>query len=149
MKGYRAHRETKLKSLLGMPMTTARMRLRKNIIFHLLVKHSENVCHVCENVIHNVDELSVEHKIPWESVSSDLFWSMDNVAFSHVVCNKPHSYPGPPKIERPDGQDWCSGCKSFKDITEFSLHRSRWTGRNSKCKKCVSIEQDNRKCSKS
>jgi len=76
--------------LLGMPVGTAQHRLRKMILFSLLVKHKENVCFRCGQVIDTVDDLSVEHMKPWASVDDpNLFWNLDNIAFSHLQCNKP------------------------------------------------------------
>jgi uncharacterized protein YdaU (DUF1376 family) len=43
-------------------------------------------------VIETADELSIEHKLPWEGVSVKLFWSLDNIAFSHLRCNRNHRY---------------------------------------------------------
>lgn len=74
---------------LGMPHGTASNRLRKNILFNLLKKHGENVCFKCSEVIDKVEDLSIEHKKPWEGISADLFWDLDNIAFSHMFCNRP------------------------------------------------------------
>lgn len=74
---------------LGMPHGTATGRLRKNILFHLLRKYGESVCFKCSQDIERVEDLSIEHKKPWEGVSADLFWDLDNIAFSHLRCNLP------------------------------------------------------------
>jgi 5-methylcytosine-specific restriction endonuclease McrA len=79
---------------LGMPHGTACGKLRKNILFHLLKKHGENQCYRCTEPIELVDELSIEHKKPWEGISADLFWDLENVAFSHMRCNRPHRNNG-------------------------------------------------------
>ena len=75
---------------LGMPHGTATSKLRKNILFSLLQKYKEDDCYRCGAIIETVDDLSIEHKEPWEGVSADLFWNLDNIAFSHVRCNRPH-----------------------------------------------------------
>ena|SRR5712664_1866660 len=75
---------------LGMPHGTANNRLRKNILFHLLKKHDENYCVRCEQLIESVDDLSIEHIKPWEGISAELFWDLENIAFSHLHCNRPH-----------------------------------------------------------
>jgi hypothetical protein len=72
---------------LGMPYGTANGRLRKMILFSLLLKHGENFCYRCGGLIESESDLSVEHKEPWLDVSPDLFWRIDNIAFSHLVCN--------------------------------------------------------------
>src|SRR5271170_1579899 len=76
---------------LGMPFGTACGRLRKNILFHLLTRLKENICFKCGLTIEKVEDLSIEHKLPWEGRSADLFWSLDNIAFSHLHCNRPHT----------------------------------------------------------
>lgn len=72
---------------LGMPFGTANGKLRKMVLFHLLKKHKENFCFQCGTEIETVDELSIEHKKPWLHESTDLFWDIDNIAFSHHHCN--------------------------------------------------------------
>ncbi len=74
---------------LGKPFTSCRAVLDRLILFNLLKRLEENFCYRCEKEIKSVNEFSVEHKISW--VDSDnpkeLFWSMDNIAFSHLSCN--------------------------------------------------------------
>lgn len=88
------NRSKKLAQELGMPFGTACNRLRKNVLFHLLKKSNENVCFKCGKIIETVDELSIEHKQPWEGRNVALFWDIENIAFSHMKCNRPHSIPG-------------------------------------------------------
>ena len=74
---------------LGMPIGTASGRLKKNIIFNLLKRLGENFCFQCSAEIESVDELSIEHKIPYLDSQDprDLFFNLDNIAFSHLKCN--------------------------------------------------------------
>ena len=126
-------------AFLGMPHGMAGNRLRKMLLFHLLQKHAENVCVKCEKPIETVDELSIEHKQPWEGVSVELFWSLDNIAFSHLHCNRNHRYnSGGTKLRKvgPEGTAWCRRCKAFLPEREFSPHRSRWNGCQPWCNKC-------------
>ena len=69
---------------LGMPIGTASHRLRKILLFQQLKKHKENICVRCGLEIETVEELSVEHIKPWEGISAELFWDLDNIAFSHM-----------------------------------------------------------------
>lgn len=127
-------------AFLGMPHGTANNRLRKIVLFHLLRKHGENVCFKCSEKIENIDDLSIEHKQPWEGVSIELFWSMDNIAFSHLRCNRPHHYVGGGIGKRKVGDEgtaWCIKCKTFRSVTEFSRNRSRWNGLQNHCDKCM------------
>lgn len=74
---------------LGMPVGTASAKLRKSILFSLLKEAGKNVCFQCEKTIDSEEELSVEHKVPWLDSSNpkELFFSLDNIAFSHLRCN--------------------------------------------------------------
>jgi hypothetical protein len=109
------------------------------ILFDLLQKHGENVCFRCSNAIETAEELSVEHKEPWEGISVELFWSLDNIAFSHRVCNVPHRHRGNGVWRRrvgPEGTAWCRNCKEFLPVSEFSRHTSRWNGLQPWCNGC-------------
>lgn len=74
---------------LGMPFGTASNRLKKKIMFSLLCQLDLNVCFQCGNRIETAEELSVEHKISWLNGENpqELFFSLDNIAFSHLKCN--------------------------------------------------------------
>ena len=84
---YNKSRSQDIAQQLGMSLGTASGRLRKMLLFRQLKKHNENVCSRCNQPIDTIDELSMEHIKPWEGRSSDLFWDLDNVAFSHRRCN--------------------------------------------------------------
>lgn len=73
---------------LGMPYGTATGRLRKMILFDLLKRHNENICFKCGESIQKIEDLSIEHKQPWENRDTALFWDLDNIAFSHIHCNR-------------------------------------------------------------
>jgi hypothetical protein len=64
------------------------------LLFRSLKRLGENICHSCSKEIELVDELSIEHKKPWEGISAELFWDLENIAFSHIRCNTPHEYKG-------------------------------------------------------
>lgn len=74
---------------MGIPQGTAANRLRKAIIFSLLVKLKENICFQCKREIETVEQLSVEHKIPYLDSNEPLkvFLDISNIAFSHLKCN--------------------------------------------------------------
>ena len=72
---------------LGMPHGTAANRFRNKILFSLLEKLGENICFQCGLKIESENDLSIEHKIPWLDNSPDLFWDINNIAFSHLSCN--------------------------------------------------------------
>lgn len=128
----------KKNATLGMPYGTASGRLRKIILFDLLKRHQENGCYRCQQPIESVDDLSIEHKLPWEGRSKELFWDLNNIAFSHLKCNVPHVRPGRPdsKFVSPDGKIWCGICKQFLDRELFPANAARWHGCHSSCRNC-------------
>ncbi len=118
---------------LGMSFGTASNRLRKMVLFDLLKRHDENVCYRCEEIIDSCDSLSMEHKEAWLNVSVDLFWDLDNIAFSHMKCNI--STPKPTK--KIEGENyWCYQCKTFLSISSFGEDKTRWSGLRDVCKSC-------------
>jgi hypothetical protein len=74
---------------LGMPHGTASARLRKAILLYLLQQLGEDFCYRCGGQIETPEELSIEHKKDWQGVDPALFWDLDNIAFSHRLCNRP------------------------------------------------------------
>jgi 5-methylcytosine-specific restriction endonuclease McrA len=73
---------------LGMPWTTATNRLNRIIMLSLAQQCGKNICFRCEEQITSVDDFTVDHKKSWLDVSPELFWSLENIAFSHSTCNK-------------------------------------------------------------
>lgn len=124
---------------LGMPHGTANGKLRKNIIFKLVQQTNQDNCFRCGELILTVDELSIEHKLPWEGRSVELFWDLDNIAFSHLKCNKPHRISdGAMKLRKvgAENEAWCSGCQEFLPKINFNNVRTRWNGVHAFCKVC-------------
>lgn len=74
---------------LGMPFGTASQRLKKTLLYFLAVRLDLHWCFQCGKEIQTCEELSVEHKIPWLDSENprDLFFNLDNIAFSHLICN--------------------------------------------------------------
>lgn len=129
---------------LGMPFGTAMAKLRKQLLFSLLKKYNENVCYRCEKPIECVEQLSVDHKKPWLRFDTNLFWDVNNIAFSHLDCNvnaRNTKNAGKPRINSPTGTSWCSSCKQNKSITMFSKNKGE-NGRDGihrECKDCRKI----------
>lgn len=98
---------------LGMPHGTASNRLRKSIIFDLLKKSDKNFCFQCGTEIETEDELSIEHKIPYLDSTDpvDLFFSLDNIGFSHLSCNVAAARPRKRKHGIPSTYDKGCRCK--------------------------------------
>jgi hypothetical protein len=124
---------------LGMKPGKAYALLRKNLLFHMAVKCSMDVCFKCKEKIKTVEDLSIEHKIPWENRNPKLFWDLENICFSHKICNLNHLNTGGigKRKNAPEGFSWCQGyCKDFISIELFSKNKSRWNGLQSSCKNC-------------
>lgn len=125
---------------LGMPLGTAAHKLRKSILFKYVVMAGDNVCFKCGELIRTEGELSIEHKNPWlyAKDSVQTFFDLDNIAFSHIQCNRSDVSR---RKEGPEGTAWCSDCKKFLDKDMFTLQRNRWNGVYNKCKSCRSKER--------
>lgn len=79
--------EDKKSKQLGMSHGTASNRLKKQILFSLVQETKKDICFQCGEKIKSVKEFSIEHKVPWLDKDTDLFWDLDNIAFSHLSCN--------------------------------------------------------------
>jgi hypothetical protein len=122
---------------LGMPFGTATNRLRKMILFKLLVDSKINQCFRCREDIGSAEDLSIEHKEPWFNRDVELFWDLNNIAFSHSWCNKPHSQKGGRSMHRKVGAEntaWCCKHQQFLPTEMFWKNNSRWNGLQSDCK---------------
>lgn len=102
----------------------ANNRLRKMILFSLLQSIGLNVCFRCGELIHHVNDVSIDHKITWENSDNPvvLFFDLDNIAFSHLSCNAKAAKPRRriPKC----GTETCykNGCRCDLCVDE---HRTR------------------------
>lgn len=137
-------REDEIKSELGVSIGTAANRLRKMIMFDMARKLDMLDCFKCGKPIETPEEFSIEHMIPWLHNDPNLFWDLDNIAFSHLKCHVAHTNRGGiyRRIIPPDGQGWCSICNEFKDKSEFRSNKTFWNGISRWCKSC---EKDKRK----
>ena len=74
---------------LGMPPGTAANRLRKMLLFSMANELQKTKCFHCGIEITNIDDFSIEHKIPWldSGTPIELFFDLNNIAFSHLSCN--------------------------------------------------------------
>lgn len=139
MSKYRAEN---VADLLGIPHGTAANRLRKALLFKYVCLAGHDTCFNCGQKITSVNELSIEHIKPWEGISADLFWDLDNIAFSHLKCNRPHRRFTPPTKVGPEGTAWCYKCKKFLTVDAFNKHRGRHNGLNSLCREHANKERN-------
>lgn len=136
----RSERGNKRKNdFLGINFGTAHSRLRKMIFFSMAVELGRDICFRCDRKIETASELSIDHKIDWLGVDKDLFWDIDNIAFSHLICNISVSRPNSRRrIDAEDGFAWCSACKKFLPVENFGKKSNRWNGLWYTCRKCDS-----------
>jgi hypothetical protein len=83
---------------LGMAHGTANNKLRKLLLFKYVTKCGENICFRCGGIIDNIDNFSIDHKQAWLNSEDPvgLYFSLDNIAFSHLDCNVNESKVGRP-----------------------------------------------------
>ena len=124
---------------LGMPHGTAANRLRKQLLFKYVQKAGDDICHVCDNKIEAIEDFSIEHIKPWFNRDPELFWDLDNIAFSHMSCNRPHTIGQYKLIKQgAEGTAWCSDCQKHLPVVNFHKKNSRLNGLQKQCKDCKS-----------
>ncbi len=130
------NRAERIKEQLGMPQGTAANKLRKSLLFAYVKRANDDVCHKCGEIIETVEDFSIEHKEPWEGRDAGKFWALDNIAFSHVQCNRPHTRTTNQNriIKSPEGMNWCGVCKDFLPVEKFSKSKHRVSGYHHRCK---------------
>jgi hypothetical protein len=123
---------------LGMPIGTAAGRLRKKILFSLLQRLDEDVCFKCGEEIESTDELSIEHKKPWLHTDDPvgLFFDIDNIAFSHLSCNKANRTGNRHRRADPPRLFWGSGCQKHLPRETFGSWRDELGRPRAYCKAC-------------
>lgn len=134
-------RSERIAQQLGMSHGAAANKLRKNILFSFAKRLKEDICFKCKEQIVSVDDLSIEHKLPWENISSSLFWDLDNITFSHLKCNRQHTYNmnEDKKIVGPAGTSWCFRCKKFHPVEMFSQDSFRSNGLRNVCREQMKL----------
>lgn len=129
--------QAKKENQLGMKFGTACNELRKKILFKLVKETNQNFCFRCDEEILSAQDLSIDHKIDWLDENAELFWDLDNIAFSHKVCNKKRESKSKKHII--NGEGWCAQHKKYLPISNFYKDSSRWNGINWRCKDCQRI----------
>jgi len=74
---------------LGINVGTAAHRLRKLLLWRYVVAAGDNICFRCGKTIESIDDLSIDHVIPWRHSGDParFFFDLGNVRFSHLGCN--------------------------------------------------------------
>lgn len=73
---------------LGIDPGTAQARLRKAIMWDMIVQLKQDSCCKCGEAM-TLDTYSVEHLTPWLNSEDPvgLFYDIGNIGFSHLLCN--------------------------------------------------------------
>lgn len=120
----------KKKKQLGMNPSTASNRLRKLILFDLIKKLELDVCYQCKQKIEKIEELSIEHKIPWldSEDPKELFFSLENIAFSHLSCNS--SAKRNKNVTHPSETSYKYGCRCDECKKKHAERMKRYRNKN-------------------
>jgi len=123
--------KTKKKKQLGMDPGTASHRLKKAVLFSFAKKLDLNWCYQCGAEIESINKFTLEHKVPWldSDDPKDLFFNLDNIAFSHASCNYAASRarkgrPCPSVTAYRNGCR-CDGCKAKR--REYQRNKRKFT----------------------
>lgn len=96
---------------LGMNPSTASHRLIKDLLFDFILK-GRHKCYKCDGKLTR-ETFSIEHIIPWldSDNPSELFFSLDNIAYSHLSCNSRDARRNYTKAKHGTQNKYKSGCK--------------------------------------
>jgi hypothetical protein len=108
------------------------------VLFSLLLRHEENICFKCGKMILRADDLTLEHKEAWQAGGAELFWDLNNIAFSHQRCNLK---VGIVRREVIDGKLWCSACKQYLSTSCFHKESRQRTGYALLCRDCANSKR--------
>lgn len=115
---YLVMRDEVYKSQLGMSLGTAHNRLVKDLLFDFVCKTNQNKCFQCGKEMSRED-FSIEHKTPWrhKENAKELFFSLDNISYSHLRCNMKAARPAqigdrkPKPIKHGTAHSYFKGCR--------------------------------------
>lgn len=98
---------------LGMSHGTAANKLRKLILFALVVQTGLDNCFQCGEKIEIVGDLSIEHKIPWLDSGDPvgLYFDLSNISFSHISCNIGGRRSPTSRVEHGTNSKYQYGCR--------------------------------------
>jgi HNH endonuclease len=138
--------EEKYNLQLGTNVSASQHKLTRLILYDRLIKLGEDNCYRCGLKISSYKEFSIEHKISWINNDPNLFWDLNNIAFSHLLCNQkaPKGSTQPNVKGRRvciDGQSLCKGCNKMLDKDLFGYCSNKFFKIKGKCKKCRGIQE--------
>lgn len=118
---------------LGMNPSTASAKLLKDILFDFVIK-AGHVCYKCKGKLTR-ETFSVEHIEPWLHSEDPigLFFSLDNIAFSHLDCNISRARKRKSIAVHGTNAKYQNGCRC-KDCTAAMTARVRKSYTTEKCR---------------
>ena len=136
---------------LGMNYSAAQHRLKKKLMFSFIQAAELDTCFRCGQKL-LADDFSLDHKEQWLG-DTELFWDLNNVAFSHNKCNsaarKPKGVDVTPemlshlyrvRVDRrknaPEGTSWCAKHLAYLPVDKFGKDRRQVSGFHFYCKEC-------------
>ena len=74
---------------LGMSPGKARNRLVNSLLFYFAQTTNRDTCYRCNKLIESVNDFSLDHIKDWRNSGDpvELFFNLENIAFSHKSCN--------------------------------------------------------------
>lgn len=87
--------------MLGMPISTARSKLYKQVLLNALKAFNNDICYRCGEPITEALELSIDHVINWRRApnAKELYFDTNNIKFSHNHCNSMAGLRGSSKVK--------------------------------------------------
>ena|SRR5579872_4883064 len=123
----RSQTRIKEEKCLGMSAGKAAHILKKSLFLKLLQQTNNDICFRCKTKIQTAAELSIDHKIDWRYDKVDLYWNLDNIAYSHRKCNKPSRFKAPSgKRGIVTTYQFGCRCRLCKDAKNHSNNKWRW-----------------------
>lgn len=118
-------------ALLGEPHGTANSRLRKQLLFQLVLETGRGSCFRCGEAITDIAQFTVEHKRPWMSSTDprEAFFDPGNIAFSHMKCNV--GAPNASRGENNRGKRECPKGHPYDIVNKHATCASR------ACRRCA------------
>lgn len=132
--------ELKKKQQLGMDAGAASLQLKKSILFFLAQKCGMDICFQCGKKIEYINEFTVEHKTPYLNSADplDLYFDMDNIAFSHGLCNTKARRASKPITHGTQHAYITRGCRCAMCVDNWRAYRKSYMA-NSRKKKWEDI----------
>ena len=118
---------------LGMSYSTASNRLKKMLFYKLVKENNLHYCYRCEDEIESHTDLSIDHMESWLDSSTDLFWDLDNISYSHISCNSAKSASSSMNVH-PSYNTYTMGCRCKACVMCKAMYQryARWVKKRKK-----------------